>query len=593
MTGNLRFFVSLFGPFVLAAGGQYNVLTFHGDPQRTGWIADERILTSRNVSGGSFGPLWNSPQFDSVTISGKTYPPHLYASPLYVDRITMTGGDYAGETFSVVYAASSNGFVYAVNASRTSRRNHAAPGAILWKRQLSTPGGTLDGGVPVGILGTPVIDLTATPPRLYVASVDAAKGWQVFAIDITNGNLLPGWPLDINHTTVAAINQNGPAIFYPASLLGQRGALNLSPDKKLLYIPFGAYADNAPGWMIAADTQTPALASAFSGAPSGVAFANAGMWASGGPAVDELGNIYSTTGNGPLDITAVPGYWSQSVLAWGPGAPLRLVGTYTPWNYCQMDRTDTDLAGGSAIVLPDLGASTSTPRLITFGGKQGNQYLVDRDHMPGSLLSRPACSNDPAADRSLVPPDSQPQFSKPGPLNVFGPYTDDYGNTDYARGRSTGAFFRSSDGSNFLFVSGSSKLRADSQQTVPPCLVKLRIHTIPGTPAYLSVEASENTLGFLSPGSPWVTSNGGDNAIVWILVGNVTRSASLVGPDVPHPILYALEAATLQVLWSSTPSMLHVGGKYNTPGFGRGMVFVGTDRIQAFGLHFAPRPGRR
>jgi hypothetical protein len=86
-----------------------------------------------------------------------------------------------------------------------------------------------------------------------------------------------------------------------------------------------------------------------------------------------------------------------------------------------------------------------------------------------------------------------------------------------------------------------------------------------------------------------VTSNGSANAIVWVLVGNVARSTPLVGPNVPHPILYALDALDLHALWVSTPSMLQVGGKYNTPAFGHGMIFVGTDRIQAFGLQSTSR----
>jgi len=106
------------------------------------------------------------------------------------------------------------------------------------------------------------------------------------------------------------------------------------------------------------------------------------------------------------------------------------------------------------------------------------------------------------------------------------------------------------------------------------------------------VEASENTFGFLSPGSPWVTSNGPNNAVVWVVVANVPRSASLVGPGVSHPILYALDPVTLQALWISTPAMLNVGGKYNAPAFGRGMVFVGTDRIQAFGMVRGRLPAR-
>jgi hypothetical protein len=125
--------------------------------------------------------------------------------------------------------------------------------------------------------------------------------------------------------------------------------------------------------------------------------------------------------------------------------------------------------------------------------------------------------------------------------------------------------------------------------------VKLRIVTAAGQPAYLAVEASENTLGFLSPGSPWVTSNGSNDAIVWVLVANVPRGASLADPNAAHPILYALDPVTLKPLWISTPEMLNVGGKYNTPGFGPGRVFVGTDRIEAFGLNtptIYPHPRR-
>jgi hypothetical protein len=586
MIPRLQRLLFLFGMMAAGAYSQYSVLTFHGDRQRTGWISRESILTPARVSGGSFGPIWNSPALDSLIIGGAAYPPHFYASPLYVDSVTMTGGDYAGMTFHVVYAGSSNGFVYAVNASTTTTRGRSvAAGTVLWRIQLNTPAGILDGGIPLGILGTPVIDLAAAPPRLYVASADAVNGWQVFGIDITNGSILPGWPLNINNDTLASINQNGPATWQGALQMSQRGGLNLSPDGRLLYVPFGAYRDAGAGWMVSVDTQTPALASAFAGAPSNAAFANGGMWASGGPAVDDEGNLYATTGNGATDATSIPGFWGQSVLVWGPGTPLKLAGTYTPWNYCQMDLADIDLAGGAVVIVPDLpAADTSTPHLITFGGKQGNQYLVDRDHMPGSLVARPACSGDPTADTSLMPPGPQLQFGVRGPLNVFGPYSDITGSLDTAKGRSTGAFFRDSGGNNFLFVSGSSKINAGSQSTVPPCIVKLRIVTSPGKPAYIAVEASENTFGFLSPGSPWVTSNGPINAIVWVLVANVTRVDSLVGPNVAHPILYALDPVTLKALWISTPSMLNVGGKYNAPAFGRGMVFVGTDRIQAFGI---------
>jgi len=86
MLQSLRLAGWLLGPCALAASAQYDVLTFHGDRQRTGWIFTEKILTPRNVSGGRFGPVWDSPQFDSVTISGNTYLPHVYASPSIESR---------------------------------------------------------------------------------------------------------------------------------------------------------------------------------------------------------------------------------------------------------------------------------------------------------------------------------------------------------------------------------------------------------------------------------------------------------------------------------------------------------------------------
>jgi hypothetical protein len=58
---------------VLAAGAQYNVLTFHGDRQLTGSISNEKILTPRNVSGGGFGPVWDSSSA-SYPIPGLVFP---------------------------------------------------------------------------------------------------------------------------------------------------------------------------------------------------------------------------------------------------------------------------------------------------------------------------------------------------------------------------------------------------------------------------------------------------------------------------------------------------------------------------------------
>jgi hypothetical protein len=578
-------------PALAQGGPPVNAPTFHYDPQRTGWNSNEMVLTPANVSGPDFGPLWNSPPLDPVTIGSTTYPPHLYATPLYVDNVQITAGTYAGQQFSVVFAATTNNYVYAINAFDIAGPPAIARGTILWSKSLGTPTNFgLDGGVAVGILGTPVIDLNATPPTLYVAAdaiTDTPRDWKVFALDVGSGNIVPGWPLTINDSTLAPINQNGPARFQSPSAMSQRGALNLSADGSLLYVPFGAYGDGGAGWMVTADTVTPQLASAFSGAPSTVAFANGGMWGSGGPALDLAGNIYDTTGNSPDGSQNSPGVWGESLLVWPLQPTLQLAGTYTPWNYCQMDHADTDLGGSTPVVIPDLDSSTtSTPHLVAFGSKQGNAYLVDRDNLPGRLDQRPLCSTDPSSDPSLIPPDLQPYYGGlPGPLNVFGPYSEVCTQGDKARMRTTPAYFQGADGTSYIFVSGATKQSECSRVPVPPGLARLRIVTSPGQPAYLSIDATDSVLNLFSPGPPVMTSNGSSTAVVWVLDANVYRSASLVGDSVPHPVLYALDANTLQLLWKSTADQLNVGGKYNHATIARGVVFVGTDRIQTFGIN--------
>jgi Malectin domain len=562
-------------------------LAFHRDAQRTGWIPNETKLTPANVNGGQFGPLWNSQPFDSVTIGGTVYPPRMYASPLYVDGVTLSSGNYAGQLISMVVAATSNGYVYAVNAFARTGTITIPAGYVFWSTKLTNPEmipSSAD-GLPVGVMGTPVIDVSISPARVYVASADSAAGWQVFALDLTSGKVLPGWPVSINNGMLGPINRNGPTTFQASNAMSQRGALNLSPDGRYLYVPFGGYLDGAAGWMVIVDTLSAKLASAFAGAPNTTdQTANGGMWASAGAAIDTNGVVYSTTGNSKTANQTTPRYWAQSVLQWAPGSPLTLTGTYTPYNYCDMDMNDDDLGGGGAVVLPDLGsANTSTPHLLAFGGKQGNMYLLDRDHMPGSLSVRQGCSKISSTDRSLLPPGGQPQFNgAPGPLNIFGPWSEIYTDLDHAKSRSTPAYFQGADGSSYLFATGSTKGSVDSTSTVPPGVVRLKILKIPGRPAYLSIDALQNCIKMDSPGSAVITSNGSSNAIVWVLVGNVLRTESLLTTKA-HPILYALDQ-NLNMLWNSTQTQLNAGAKYMTPVFARGTAFVGTDRVQAFGL---------
>lgn len=557
-----------------------DVTNFHADRQRSGWHSRQTALTPARVAGDSFGLRWESPPLDSV--DGQA--PRLYASPLYLDRVRITAGQHQGETFPAIFAASSNGYVYAVNAAPAG---DVAAGRILWRTRLDAPcrlqPAPLD-AVPTGVLATPVID--ADKRRLYVTHCDPQKGWQAYALDIGNGKVIDGWPVRLDEARFNALNRNaGPSPVAPTRRYDfrvQRGALNLSPDGSRLYATFG---ETETGWLVSIDTAAATVASAF----AAVAMphrGSGGIWGAGGPAVDASGNVFVVTGSGYEGYVDQPHDWTQSVLKLSdsPAEGLTLTGTYTPLNYCTTAKMDIDLGSGGASLLADLDpARTRTPQLMVVGGKQGNAYLLDRARLPGALDRRPACGGAAAGDGSLLAPMRQPQFGGRGPLNVFGPYSEHDAAMDIARARSVPAWYRDAAGDAYVYLTGNTRRAEGSADAVPPSLVKLAVVAEQGKPAYLRVDRRQMDLVFGNPGSPVITSRGGHDAVVWVLDENARRSALLAGPDAPSPVLYAFDAVELKLLWKSASGELHTSGKYNEPVFAGDVVVVGTDRIQAFG----------
>ncbi len=181
-----------------------------------------------------------------------------------------------------------------------------------------------------------------------------------------------------------------------------------------------------------------------------------------------------------------------------------------------MDDQDIDLSGSGVTLIPDLDPTlTSTPSLMAVGGKQGNAYLLNRVNMAGALDRRPACNRDnPTAnppDTSLWDPNATYSWygNQPGPLNVFGPYLERDSMGNQAKARSTPSYFRGADGTSYLFFTGATKNPTDLTTPMPPCVARIRIDTPdPALPAFFSVDATENTLAFKSPGTPVVSSNG-------------------------------------------------------------------------------------
>ena len=614
------------GACVASQQGQ-SVTAFHGGASRIGWDSQEPALSPSAVGGGGFGPIWSSAELDGLQtggVDGAQFPGRAYASPLYADGVAIRGGVYDGASVSALFVASSNGFVYAINAFEAPCASRSiAPGAVLWRTSLVTPAvvPTLDGsanpaysGIPLGTLSTPVLDLETTPPTLYVTAMDSAGGaftWKAFALDAESGAVLPGWPVALDRATVEAKNGNGPAFFDDdARNVSQRGALALGPDGDRLYVTFGGYWDGAVGWIVAIDTRAPAVVASFSGAPDTLTdaqgnrsrHANAGMWGPSGPAIDAQGRVYMTTGNSEPSWETTPRTWGNSLLRWTKD--LTLEKTYTPFNFCALDEGDVDVGGSSAVLLPSLSSlPTTTPSLVTFGGKQGVVYLLDTTQIDGDLGSRPPCSaawDDSSRDGSLLPPYASSDYCNfaphdacvapppssecvTGPVVAFGP-AGDVAEVDHAKMRTSPAFFRRDDGTPLLYVSGATKAALCSVDVIPPSLVRLRVAADGGGPAYLVRDAADAELRFVNPGSPVVTSAGGHDPVVWVVDENAPRTAALLNPSTPRPVLYAVDGETMKVLYRSDPNDLEIGGKYVTPAIAHGTVFVVTDRVQAFGV---------
>jgi hypothetical protein len=357
--------------------------------------------------------------------------------------------------------------------------------------------------------------------------------------------------------------------------------------------------------MVSVDTHTAKMTASFSSAPDTLIVngkldrhANGGMWSPGGPAIDDAGRIYVTTGNSPLTQAAAPRTWGNSLLRLTRDLDLDAV--YTPFDYCALDARDVDVAGSSPILLPPVDG-TKTPNLVAFGAKSSELYLVDRDAIAKPGAGRPPCATsfaDAAKDGSLLPPDGRAPWcdgfgadpcAAPGagttcvrgPLQVFGP-PGDAADLDHAKMRTTPAYFRGSDGRSYLFVSGTTKAARCAPDTVPPSVARLVVVRDSTRPAYLALDATDHETSFVNPGSPIVTSDAGRAPVVWVLDPNVRRTQPLLDPANPSPVLYALDGTTMRLLWKSAPADLEQGGKYGTPAVAHGTIFVATDRLHAF-----------
>lgn len=418
-----------------------NYTTWKNDNARDGLQSKETILTPANVNTSSFGQIFSAP------VDGR-----LWAQPLYMSGVTIGGAKH-----NVVYVATANDSVYAIDGDS---------GAQLWKVSLlgsgekPASGSTLHSSVQpiIGITGTPVID-PATGTLYAVTQSGTTSGTynhRLHALDITNGSERFGAPV--------VINTGG----WSSAQHLQRPGLLLANGT--IYIAFSSNEDIDPyhGWVFAYSADTMNQVAVWNVTPGGN---EGGIWMGGGGiAADAGGDLYLTTGNG--DWSGATEY-GQSAVRLSP--TLSVVDYFTPIAHVTESNGDKDLGSGGVLLLPT--NTSSHPHEAVLCSKLDLIYVIDRDHM-GEIGS----STDNVVQQ------------------VNGQLGASSGTQHTDRCFSTPAFWNN----NLYFIGNNDAVKQFS--------------FTPSTGLMSTTPTHKDTFAYLFPGGqPVVSSNGNSNGIVWAI----------------------------------------------------------------------------
>ena len=331
------------------ASAQVNVTQEHNNPSRDGVYIDPVFRLSAAAD------LTRDLGFDG-TIAG-----NVYAQPLYIE---------GGASGPMIIAVTESNNVYALDATT---------GTVIWQVNVGPPvtSGLLCANInPVGITGTPVVDL-ASRRLFFDALIDGPiKKHFIYSLNVDTGATNSGWPVDVNATA------NYNHMTFDSVIQEQRGGLALVDG--IVYVSYSGYSgdcDNYHGWVVGVDINDPTNVHAWATTAVG-----GGIWGHGGVASDGT-NMFVVTGN----TFNTGGNWmgGEAIIRLQAGPTWTGMPTdyWAPFNWLNLDQTDTDLGGVSATVIDVPGATPS--QLVLALGKDSNAYLVDRNNL-GGISSPPA-----------------------------------------------------------------------------------------------------------------------------------------------------------------------------------------------------------
>jgi hypothetical protein len=333
--------VILFWTAILSANAQVNVTQKNNNPSRDGHYIDAAFTP------GNAANLTRDANFNG-TISG-----NVHAQPLYIE---------GGQNGPMVIVVTASNNVYAL---------HADTGTVIWSRTDIGPAVTSGlpcGNInPVGIIGTPVVDL-ASRSLFFDALIDGqTKKHFIYSLNVDTGATHTGWPVDVNVAVPG----------FTSLVQEDRGALALVNG--IVYVPYSGYFGDCGayhGSVVGVHIDNPSIVGAWATAAEG-----GGIWGHSGVASDGT-NMFVITGN---TFTSPGDPWSGGEaivrLQAGPIFTGNPTDFWAPANWQSLDNSDTDLGGCSAILIDVPGATPS--QLVLALGKDGNAYLVNRNNLGG------------------------------------------------------------------------------------------------------------------------------------------------------------------------------------------------------------------
>jgi hypothetical protein len=348
----LSLFLCILWGGVFPTNAQVNVTQENNNLSRNGVYVDAGFTPSAAAG------LTRDLNFDG-TISG-----NVYAQPLYIE---------GGPNGPMIIVVTESNNVYALNATT---------GTVIWQRNVGTPatGGIPCGNIlPLGITGTPVVDLVSRSLFFDALISGNPNKHFLYSLNVDTGGTNPNWPIDLDAT---ATYNGTPFISW---VQNERGGLALVND--IVYVAFSGHSgdcDMYHGWVIGVPIINPSSVRAWATTAIG-----GGIWGHGGVASDGT-NMFVVTGN----TFNTGGNWmgGEAIirLQGGPVWSGQPADYWAPTNWLNLDNGDLDLGGFSATLIDVPGATPS--QLVLALSKESKAYLLNRNNLGG--IAAPVASVD-------------------------------------------------------------------------------------------------------------------------------------------------------------------------------------------------------